>query len=131
MASDPFFAAVEARRTIYALSDSSPIPDARIIEIVQKAIRHVPSSFNVQSSRAVVILKEEHKKLWDFADAAIKESMPEAVYSMLAPRFVGFKAGYGSVRYSMQSFCVEFVGGLFADVFLRSCSLKTIPIWRT
>jgi predicted oxidoreductase (fatty acid repression mutant protein) len=97
MASDPFFAAVEARRTIYALSDSSPIPDARIVEIVHKAIRHVPSSYNVQSARVVVTLKEEHKKVWDFADAAIKETMPEAVYSMLAPRFVGFRAAYGSV----------------------------------
>jgi predicted oxidoreductase (fatty acid repression mutant protein) len=97
MASDPFFAFVEARRTIYSLSDSSPIPDARIIEIVQKAIRHVPSSYNVQSARAVVILKEEHKKVWDFADAAIKATMPEAVYTMLAPRFAAFRGAYGSV----------------------------------
>jgi predicted oxidoreductase (fatty acid repression mutant protein) len=97
MASDPFFAAVEARRTFYALADSSPIPDARIIELVQKAIKHVPSSYNVQSARAVVTLKEEHKKLWDFADTAIKETMPEAVYGFLGPRLAGFRAAYGSV----------------------------------
>lgn len=99
MASDPFFAAVEGRRTIYALSDSSPIPDARIVEIVQKAVRHVPSSYNVQSARVVVILKEEHKKLWDFADAGLKETVPEGVYGFLAPRVAAFKAAYGSVCY--------------------------------
>ncbi|CRG86861.1 hypothetical protein PISL3812_03873 [Talaromyces islandicus] len=99
MASDPFFAAIEARRTIYALSASSPIPDERIVELVQKAIRHVPSSYNVQSARVVVILKEDHKKLWDFADVAIKETMPEAVYGFLAPRLAGFKAAYGSVLF--------------------------------
>lgn len=109
MASDPFFAAVEARRTIYTLTDSSPIPDSRIVEIVQKAVRHVPSSYNVQSARAVVVLKEEHKKLWDLADAALKVTVPEAVYGFLAPRVAGFKGAYGTVKHFFFVLCPSFI----------------------
>lgn len=97
MASDPFFAALIARRTIYAISDASPIPDSRIEEIVTKAIKYIPSTFNVQSARAVILLKDEHKKFWDTADEFVKASLPEAVHQSLAPRIAGFRAGYGSV----------------------------------
>jgi predicted oxidoreductase (fatty acid repression mutant protein) len=97
MASDPFFNALIARRTIYGISDASPIPDSRITEIVTKAIQYTPSTFNVQSARAVVIFKDEHKKLWDSADKLAKAALPEAVYQSLAPRIARFRAGYGSV----------------------------------
>jgi predicted oxidoreductase (fatty acid repression mutant protein) len=97
MASDPFFNALIARRTIYGISDASPIPDSRITEIVTKAIQHTPSSFNVQSARVVVLLKDEHKKFWDLAGQVAKESLPEAVSQSLAPRIEKFRGGYGSV----------------------------------
>jgi uncharacterized protein len=97
MASDPFFAAVIGRRSLYALSDSSPIPDARVQEIVEKAVKHSPSTFNVQSARAVVLFKAEHTKFWDYALEFVKAALPEAVVAQLEPRITGFRAAYGSV----------------------------------
>lgn len=97
MASDPFLNALIARRTIYAISDASPIPDSRIIEIVEKTVQHTPSTFNVQSARVVILLEDEHKKFWDLADQFVKGALPDAVYQSLAPRIAGFRAGYGSV----------------------------------
>ncbi|GAD96954.1 conserved hypothetical protein [Paecilomyces variotii No. 5] len=99
MASDTFFAPISARRSIYSISAASPIPDSRIVEIVQQTVKHVPSAFNVQSARAVVLLKDEHQKFWGFADAAVKGVVPEAVYGVLAPKLAGFKAGYGTVLF--------------------------------
>jgi predicted oxidoreductase (fatty acid repression mutant protein) len=95
---DAFLQAIEARRSIYSLSDESPISDERIHEIVDFAIKFCPSSFNVQSARAVILLGEQHKKLWDMGDEIMKKGVPEQVYQgFLAPRIKGFKAGYGSV----------------------------------
>ncbi|OKL62823.1 hypothetical protein UA08_01702 [Talaromyces atroroseus] len=99
MASDPFFSAVLGRRTVYALSDSSPIPDSRIQEIVVKAIKHSPSTFNVQSARAVILLKDEHRKFWDYALEFIKAALPEEVVKQLGARIAGFRAAYGSVLF--------------------------------
>ena len=61
--STSFNEAVKARRSIYALSASSPISDAAITTIVNEAVKHSPSSFNSQSSRAILLLGEEHTKV--------------------------------------------------------------------
>ena len=58
-----FYGAVKARRSVYGISKDPVIPDKRIIEIVEEAIKHSPSAFNSQSGRAVVLLGEEHNKL--------------------------------------------------------------------
>ena len=97
VAADTLLEAIQARRTIYSLTNKSTISDARIKEIVEAAIMHCPSAFNVQSARAVILLREEHEKCWDMADAMLKKAMPEAAYQGLAPRVAGFKAAYGSV----------------------------------
>ncbi|GAA6006920.1 nitroreductase family protein [Rhodotorula paludigena] len=94
-----FLEAVKARRTIYALSKDSPIPDERIIEIVNEAVKHCPSSFNSQSSRAVVLLGAHHDKLWDFAKAAIKAVVPAEAYSASEQRLNGFQNGHGTVLF--------------------------------
>lgn len=91
-----FLSAVEARRSIYDLTDASPISDERIKEIVSLGIKNAPSSFNVQSTRAVLVLRGEHKKLWDIGDKALKEDLP-AAYDALAPKVAGFRAAYGTV----------------------------------
>ena len=44
--------AVKDRRTYYKLSKESTISEARIKELVEYAIKHAPSSFNVQVSLA-------------------------------------------------------------------------------
>jgi uncharacterized protein len=91
------FEAAEKRISCYTLTNKSTISDDRIKEIVSFAVKHGPSPFNVQSARAVILLKQDHEKLWDIADAMLKRSMPEQAYQKLAPRVAGFKGGYGSV----------------------------------
>ena len=65
MSSSKVFDAVKSRRSYYQLEASSPIADDAIHEIVKEAVLHVPSSFNSQSTRVVVLLAGEHKKLWE------------------------------------------------------------------
>ena len=91
-----FFEAIEARRSYYALSHESPIPDNRIEEIVKHAVLHVPSPFNSQSARCVVLLREAHHKLWDIAAEAAKAMAPPEMFKNLyAPRIAGFREGTG------------------------------------
>lgn len=94
---DEFFEAAKLRCSVYTLTNKSTIADERIKEIVESAVKHAPSSFNVQSARAVILLKKEHEKLWDIGDAMIKRVMPDQAYQALAPRVAGFRAAYGSV----------------------------------
>ena len=52
------------RRSYYELSAESPVSDAQIEEIVRFALKHIPSAFNSQSTRLVLLLHEHHAELW-------------------------------------------------------------------
>jgi hypothetical protein len=57
------------RRSFYSLKKSSIIPDAKIQEIVERAVKHAPNAFNAQQSRAVIVTGAKHDRLWDFIEA--------------------------------------------------------------
>lgn len=94
---------VKARRTYYGLKAESPISDDAIESIVADAVLHVPSSFNTQTSRVVLLLKEEHQKVWDIAIAAMEGLVAaghlpkENFENQTKPKLEAFRAGYGTV----------------------------------
>ncbi|ODQ50145.1 Nitroreductase [Saitoella complicata NRRL Y-17804] len=94
-----FLSAIESRRTYYQITPESTIPDSRIQEIVSHAVKHVPSSFNSQSSRVVVLLKDEHKKVWDFTKDVLKSIVPEDQFPATEQRINGFQNGYGTILF--------------------------------
>lgn len=59
--------ALADRKSIYALTNTSPIPDERIVEVVTHCLKHAPGPFNVQSACIIALLGKEHEKLWDLA----------------------------------------------------------------
>ena len=99
--SKAFFDTIKNRRTIYAIANESPIPDSQIQEIVTEAIRHVPSSFNSQSARAVLVLNKEHGKLWDTIIDIYEKILPADQFKQYKPKFDGFRGGYGTVSLSL------------------------------
>ncbi|CRG88824.1 hypothetical protein PISL3812_05859 [Talaromyces islandicus] len=89
--------AIQSRRSVYRLTNKSPIPDSRIQEIVAFTVTHAPSAFNVQSARAVVLFREQHEKLWDVGLQVIQTEMPPAARPVLETKVAGLRAAYGSV----------------------------------
>lgn len=98
--SQPFLDAVAARRSIYPLSNSSPISDAKIQDIIKQTITHVPSSFNSQTTRVVLLVKEEHEKLWEIVKEVLKGVVPADGWAATEGKLNMFKAAYGSVSCS-------------------------------
>lgn len=76
MGADAFLEAIANRRSVYGLSKASPISDKRIQEILATIIKHVPSSFNAQSTRVVFLAGAEHDKLWDLHKDVLKPIVP-------------------------------------------------------
>ena len=93
-----FLEAVKTRRSIYALNNDSPISDARIEEIFHEIILTAPSAFNSQTTRAVLLLNEEHEKFWTMV-ARLGESSgwPEEMLVRMRGKWDGFKKSKGSV----------------------------------
>jgi predicted oxidoreductase (fatty acid repression mutant protein) len=95
--SKTFFDAVKERRTIYQLNKEAPISDKQISDIAEKAILHVPSSFNSQSTRLVVLLNKEHETFWDYVLEVLKPLTPEENFPQTEKKINGFKGAYGTV----------------------------------
>ncbi|KAK4870311.1 hypothetical protein LT330_005365 [Penicillium expansum] len=93
------------RRTIYNLSKKSPVADSKIEELVNAAILNVPSAFNTQSTRLVVLLHDQHDRLWDIAIEAFEGlvkagKIPQELWEkQTLPKLLGFKGAYGTILF--------------------------------
>ncbi|KAK4561344.1 putative nitroreductase [Recurvomyces mirabilis] len=94
-----FKEAIENRRSIYQLTKKSPIDDKKIKEIAELVVKQVPSSFNSQSSRVVVLLNEHHDKFWQIVTDILKAHVPEDKWEHTGQRLGGFSGGYGTALF--------------------------------
>lgn len=97
--SKDFYSAVKNRRTIYGINKEKVVPEDRIIDVVQEAVKNAPSAFNSQSSRVVVLLGKNHDKLWDIVEAELKKIVPTENFSKTAEKINSFRNGYGSLLF--------------------------------
>jgi len=71
-----FYKILQKRRTIYGLDRNIGVSEDRIEEVIKDAVNFVPSAFNSQSSRVVVLFGDHHDKLWEIAKDKLREVTP-------------------------------------------------------
>ncbi len=109
--SDQFLALAKARRSIYTLSKESTIPDSKIEEIVQEAVKWSPSTYNVQSARAVILFGDEHDKLWEIVRKHMDQvPMDEGMKGYIMGRIAGWKGSYGTVMWFEDQVALDALG---------------------
>ena len=86
-----FSEALKQRRTYYSITNQSPIPDQEIECIINMTVRHVPSAFNSQSTRVVLLLGESHKKLWQIVKDALKKIVPAEAFAKTEEKIDNFE----------------------------------------
>lgn len=119
-----FFDAVRNRRTYYSIGKEKIVSENKILEIVNNAVKYTPSSFNSQSSRAVVLLNENHEKLWEIVKNELKEILPKENFEQLKQKIENcFQSGYGTILYFED---IEAVEGLQQKFPLYK---DNFPIW--
>ncbi len=95
-----FAEALEHRRSYYSIGSDSPVMDEEVIHIIRTAVKNVPSAFNSQSTRVVLLLGDEHKRLWDIVKNILKQHVsPEAFVNTESKIDRCFAAGHGTILY--------------------------------
>ncbi len=95
-----FAEALEHRRTYYSIGSDSPVLDEEVVHIIRTAVKNVPSAFNSQTTRLVLLLGDEHKRLWDIVKGTLKKLIsPEAFVNTEAKIDGCFACGHGTVLY--------------------------------
>ncbi len=118
-----FLNQIKQRRTIYALGKDLSLDQAKIEEIIKDAIKHSPSAFNSQSSRAVILFGDSHVKFWTIVLETLRKIVPAEAFEGTAGKINSFIAGAGSVLFYEDTSVVKGLQEqfpLYADNF---------PIW--
>lgn len=92
--------ALKHRRSYYAIGNKPVISDDEIESIINFAVTNVPSAFNSQSTRIVLLLGDNHKKLWDIAKQELQKIVPAEAFAASESKIDNsFASGYGTVLY--------------------------------
>ncbi|OPA81215.1 nitroreductase [Paenibacillus selenitireducens] len=118
-----FVTAIQGRRTYYGISKDSVIGDDRIQEVVGEALKYTPSSFNSQSARVVVLLQEQHNKLWDLTKETLRKIVPADSFGPTEEKMESFKSGYGTVLFFEDQSVIQGLQEKFASY------KDNFPIW--
>jgi len=132
-----FWDAVIQRRSIYGLSDEKIVSSERITEIVRDAVKHVPSPYNSQSTRAIVLFDEAHKRFWRMTlDELKKVTKPERFGDTEKKVDGSFASGYGTVLFFIDKDVVDELAAkfpLYAEKFAlwsqHSSAMHQFVIW--
>ncbi|WP_251861677.1 nitroreductase family protein [Clostridium sp. Marseille-Q2269] len=118
-----FYEAIEQRRTFYGISKEQVVSDDRIKEIIEHAVKHTPSAFNSQSTRVVLLLGNEHDKLWNITKESLRKIVPEDRFQSTEKKIDSFGNGYGTILYFEDMNIIE-------DLQKQFPSYKdNFPIW--
>lgn len=111
------------RRSQYALGTNLTHSPEEIDALVRSAVRQAPSSFNSQSSRAVILFGDESRTFWRFVKEALQAIVPEQDFPQTAAKIDGFAAGAGTVLFYEDQ---DVISGLQAKFPLYA---DNFPIW--
>jgi predicted oxidoreductase (fatty acid repression mutant protein) len=90
---------IKKRRSQYALGKTLPISGADTTLLIQEAVRLSPSSFNSQSSRAVILFGEQSVEFWNMVKAALRKIVPAEAFGASAAKIDSFAVGAGTVLF--------------------------------
>ncbi|KGT48034.1 MULTISPECIES: nitroreductase family protein [Acinetobacter] len=122
--SNQFLDLITKRRTVYAIGKNVSQSPEYLTDLIQNAIKQSPSSFNSQSSRAVILFNGEHEKFWGFVADKLKSYVKdEESAAKTTAKMASFAAGFGTILFFEDQ---EVVKGLQAQF---PSYAENFPIW--
>ena len=94
-----FIESILKRRTQYALGKNLPLPRTEVVQLIEDAIRHSPSSYNSQSSRAVILFDGHSEKFWEFVREVLSSRTAPDAFTRTANRLRSFQAAAGTILF--------------------------------
>ncbi len=88
---------LKKRRSIYNLGNKEVIPDGDVVSLVKMAVMECPSAFNSQSGRAVILLAEQHKRLWEALKEKLREIVPANKFMPTSEKIDAFMRARGTI----------------------------------
>lgn len=94
-----FMNALEKRRSIYQISKESVLSRQEITDLTSRVLELVPTAYNNQSPRLMLLFGAEHDKFWDIVMEALREMVPADAFAPTQAKIEGFKIGHGTILF--------------------------------
>lgn len=121
--SNAFINAIKQRRTQYSLGKELPLSQAEVTALIQEAIKLSPSSFNSQSSRAVILFGAESDSFWGIVKEELRKIVPADAFAATEGKINSFAAGAGTVLFYEDQ---DVITGLQKQFALYA---DNFPVW--
>jgi predicted oxidoreductase (fatty acid repression mutant protein) len=132
-----FKEALKLRRSYYAITSSSPIPDKEIEDIVKFASDNVPSAYNSQSTRMVLLMGEHHQIVWSIVKETLRKMIDPAAFEETEKKInQSFASGYGTILFLEDGGVIEklqeenpLYKEKFADWSQHTAGMHQLAVW--
>ena len=95
-----FWDVVKLRRSRYGFTGDRPVSAARMEEILRDTLLHLPSPYNSQSTRMVLLYDAHHKRFWDLTLRELMQAAPEKKHADIRRKIdEQFASGYATVLF--------------------------------
>lgn len=122
--SNQFLDLIHKRRTIYAVGKNVEQSTEHLTDLIQHAIKQSPSSFNSQSSRAVILFNAEHEKFWGLVKEKLKSYAKDSeAAAKTDAKMDSFAAGAGTVLFFEDLDVIENLQAQFPSY------AENFPVW--
>lgn len=86
------------RRSIYNLENKIDISNDELVDLLKNITLNTPSAFNSQSHRIVVLLNDNHHKLWNIVEGKLK-AIVNGDFSKTKEKIDSFDSAYGTILF--------------------------------
>ncbi|MGN4127056.1 nitroreductase family protein [Lysinibacillus sphaericus] len=114
---------MEKRRSIYVIGKNVEQTEEALLNTITDAIKHSPSAFNSQTSRAVILFNEHHHKLWAIVEEKLRAIVPVERFTATEEKLATFSAGFASILFFEDQDIIK----QYQDQF--SLYADQFPIW--
>ena len=95
-----FIEAVAHRRSYYHLDNRALVNDSLVVELMDELLTTMPSPFNVQSARMVLLLDKQHRELWHIVLETLRHIVPAERFAKTQQKIEhAFMAGHGTILF--------------------------------
>jgi len=123
MTVENFIQALKKRRSQYALGRNIKQSPTEINALVTEVMRHTPSAFHSQSSRAIILFKQDHDDFWQLITEQLRPLVPAENFAATEEKLKGFAAGAGTILFYEDLNVVKTLQERFA------LYAENFPIW--
>jgi predicted oxidoreductase (fatty acid repression mutant protein) len=132
-----FINIIKKRRSRYNLLKQSPITKNEILDLVKEVTYYVPSFYNAQASRLVVLFDEDHNDFWDITTEILRKKVNnEEKFVRTLKKMKDFKDSYGTILFFEDDDTIKSISDKFPsqrDIFSEwadhSTGMIHLAIW--